>query len=105
MVERLGMEALVAPDGEEAWSLFQAHQGQVRAALLDLTMPRRSGVEVYRLIRKIAPDLPVVICSGFSREALPELRDSSERRVFLAKPYTFEQLEEALRKAMGPLSQ
>ncbi|WP_005036820.1 CHASE domain-containing protein [Holophaga foetida] len=101
MLERLGMEVLVAADGEEAWSLFQAHREQVSIALLDLTMPRRSGVEVYGLIRSVAPDLPVIICSGFSREAMPELKDASERRVFLAKPYTFEQLEQALRKVLG----
>nr|WP_320133927.1 CHASE domain-containing protein [uncultured Holophaga sp.] len=101
MVSRLGLQPLLACDGDEAWSLYQAHREEIAAAFLDLTMPGRSGTEVYRLIRGLDPDLPVVICSGYSREDIPEPTHAGERRTFLAKPYSFRQLQEALAAVMA----
>jgi CheY-like chemotaxis protein len=100
MAERLGFQVLSAEDGEAAWQLFQAHQEQIRLAVLDLTMPRRSGAELYRLIRQRHPRLPILLCSGYSREAVPEAQGPTEPRTFLQKPFTFQQLGTALRELL-----
>jgi CheY-like chemotaxis protein len=101
MAERLGFRVLAAEDGEEAWTLFQEHQADIRGVVLDLTMPRRSGTEVYRLIRSRHPRMPILLCSGYSREAVPESQGPDEPRVFLQKPFTYAQLAVALRDLMG----
>ena len=101
MVERLGFSVVEASDGEEAWEHFRREPSRFRAVVLDLTMPRRGGLEVYALIRDQAPALPIVLCSGYSREEIPEPRDSEEPRVFLQKPFTFRQFEAALREVLG----
>jgi len=101
MAERLGFSVVEAADGEEAWEHFRRDPSRFRAVVLDLTMPRRGGLEVYALIRNEAPALPIVLCSGYSREEIPEPRDSEEPRVFLQKPFTFRQFEAALREVLG----
>jgi PAS domain S-box-containing protein len=100
MAERLGFEVIEAADGEEAWTLFQANRSRLRGVVLDLTMPRRGGLEVYGLIRKESPSLPVVLCSGYSREEVPKPLDAREPRAFLQKPFTFRQFEAALREVL-----
>jgi len=101
MVERIGFQPLPAEDGEAAWTLFQAHREAIRAVLLDLTMPRRSGAEVYALIRALDPGLPILLCSGYSREAVPDAQGPDEPRGFLQKPFSFAQLEAALLELMA----
>ncbi len=100
MFERLGFQVIEAADGDEAWTLFLAHRSSLSAVVLDLTMPRRGGLEVYALIRSETPRMPVVLCSGYSREAIPEPLDPLEPRVFLQKPFTFRQMEAALREVL-----
>ena len=100
MAERLGYQVLAAADGEEAWRLFQAHRAEITVVVLDLTMPRRSGGEVYGLVRNLEPRVPILLCSGYSREAVPEPRSPDEPRGFLQKPFTFAQLGTALRELM-----
>lgn len=105
MVERLGLTVLEAADGQEAWDLFQAHREDLQWVILDLTMPRMGGLEVYQRIRAGHPSLPVLLCSGYSREAIPEPTDPSEPTAFLQKPFRYAQLTSALqelaRKAAG----
>jgi len=101
MAERLGMEVVEAGDGEEAWARYQECPSRFRVVVLDLTMPRRGGLEVYALIRREAPRMPVILCSGYSREAIPEVQDAFEPRVFLQKPFTHRQFEAALRDVLA----
>ncbi len=104
MIERLGFSVVEAADGEEAWEHFCREPSRFRAVVLDLTMPRRGGLEVYAMIRGEAPALPIVLCSGYSRDEIPEPRDSHEPRAFLQKPFTFRQFEAALREVLGLLT-
>jgi signal transduction histidine kinase/CheY-like chemotaxis protein len=101
MAERLGFQVLEAADGEEAWSLFQAYESSITAVVLDLTMPRRGGAEVYSLIRARMSWMPVVLCSGYSREAIPDPTGNGEPRVFLQKPFSFRQFESSLREVLA----
>lgn len=101
MAERLGFQVIEAADGEEAWSLFQLHETEINVVILDLTMPRRGGAEVYRLIRERVRRMPVVLCSGYSREAIPEPSEAGEPRVFLQKPFSFRQFENSLRETLA----
>jgi len=101
MAERLGFQVLAAEDGAVAWALFQERREEIRVAVLDLTMPRLGGGEVYARIRRESPRLPILLCSGYSREAVPEAADPSEPRGFLQKPFTFAQFKAALGEVLA----
>jgi PAS domain S-box-containing protein len=105
MAERLGFQVLPAEDGEADWALFQARRGEIRVAILDLTMPRMGGAEVYALIRGQSPDLPILLCSGYSREAIPKPASPAEPSAFLQKPFTFAQFSAALARLLQGVAQ
>jgi CheY-like chemotaxis protein len=101
MLRAMGFEVLLAANGVEALALLEAKQGRIRAVLLDLTMPRMDGEATLRGMRKVSPNLPVVLCSGYdvveSQERFADLRVSG----FLHKPFRLAELQRVLRHALG----
>ena len=65
ILKRSGYAVLSAVDGQEAVDVFQAHDGTVDLVILDVTMPRLSGVEAATRIRALAPDIKIMISSGY----------------------------------------
>lgn len=57
VLKKMGHEVLEAPDGPEAWAVFQAPDAP-RLAILDWMMPEMDGLEVVRRVRALPADLP-----------------------------------------------
>jgi len=93
-----GHEVLEARDGEEAVEVFRLHQHHIDLVLLDLTMPKKSGREVFRELKEINPDVPVIVSSGYSKEAAT---DGGGVQAFLPKPYTAQDLLASVSEAFG----
>jgi len=98
ILERGGYTVLEASDGREALDLFAAHRAELTAVVLDLTMPRVSGQEALSALRKLRPEMPVLLTSGYSHEALPPELVSEPRTAFLQKPFNPNTLLSALDK-------
>jgi len=87
ILEPHGFTVLTACDGVEAIELYRQHLGEIRAVLLDLTMPRMGGEQALREIRKLDPRARVILMSGYKqRESIRELTESGEAS-FLSKPF------------------
>jgi PAS domain S-box-containing protein len=99
MLERLGFEVITAEDGIAALERLEAHQGAFAAVLLDLTMPRMTGQEALHEIRRLRPDVPMVLMSGYTeQEVASKLLDSAGGATgFLQKPFLPEDLTSVLR--------
>ena len=63
-LEMCGYDVVYAVDGEEALEQFEQHKSAVSLVVLDLDLPKRSGMECLQLIRADRSDVPVVIISG-----------------------------------------
>ncbi len=63
-LESAGYAVIEAEDGEAAITLFRAHRDEISAAIFDLSMPRRNGLEALEVIREEEPGLPAMIVSG-----------------------------------------
>ena len=101
MLMRMGFKVLMAKDGIEALQIFKKNPHEVGIVLSDLGMPRMDGWETLLALRKIRPDIPVVLASGHDESKVlvgdhPELP-----QVFLHKPYKKAELRAALAKAMA----
>ena len=90
-----------ACDGEEAVSMLEARCEDFDVVLLDLILPRQSGAAVFKRLKSLRPDLPVVLSSGNVSEGLsdPELRDGVAG--VLPKPYLPTDLVRAVRKVLS----
>lgn len=75
-LDRLGYNVLSAEDGIEGLKRFESHKKDISLVLTDLAMPRMTGFEMSKEIKNINPDLPVILCTGFSesfdKEDIPE---------------------------------
>jgi two-component system cell cycle sensor histidine kinase/response regulator CckA len=86
VLERAGLTVLAAADGYEAIRTFRERAAEIRAVLLDLTMPGMDGAEVHRQIKQVSPEVRVILCSGYNEHDLAAKLD--DRPIsFLSKPY------------------
>jgi PAS domain S-box-containing protein len=100
VLEMHGYTVILADDGLQAIERFESNRGAIDLVVLDLSMPRRSGLEVLRAIRETDPGVKVILSSGYPpAEPVPGV-------TFLPKPYRAEMLAGAVRAALDtpPLS-
>ncbi len=100
MLERLGFLVITAEDGIAALERLEAHQGAIAAVLLDLSMPRMTGQEALHEIRRLRPDVPIILMSGYTEQGVAsKLLDSVGGATgFLQKPFLPEDLTSVLRE-------
>jgi len=100
ILERLGYVVLSADDGVAALEVFQREHHRIRLVLLDVRMPRMDGAETLRRLRKLAPNLPVVIVSGFGADKDLETIRAIGVQGVVEKPFTVAELSEAVARAL-----
>ncbi len=83
VLEGAGYRVVLACTGQEALDFFAAEGGQFSVVLLDRSMPLKSGDEVLEELQRVAPDVPVIMSSGYPCEADVLAPGIS----FLPKPY------------------
>ncbi|MCA8979607.1 MAG: response regulator, partial [Planctomycetes bacterium] len=69
ILEHAGCRVHTAEDGAAGLATFAQHREEIDAVVLDLSMPRISGADVLAELRRLSPELPVVVTSGFADEA------------------------------------
>jgi len=87
LLESGGYRVLTAEHGEEGLEIFRARANEIDAVLLDMTMPVMGGVETFRALRSIRPDVPVLISSGYTEREAVNRFDGDAPTGFLQKPY------------------
>jgi two-component system cell cycle sensor histidine kinase/response regulator CckA len=95
-----GYTVITAVDGREAVELFLAGVGTIDLVLLDLTMPRMSGLEVLERIRKVDPTVKVVLSSGYRAEEAHDPERLAGASAFLSKPYRVDVLSRTIRDVL-----
>jgi two-component system cell cycle sensor histidine kinase/response regulator CckA len=99
ILEGAGYRVMPAADGREAVELVTRHSGEVKALLLDMTMPTMSGEEAVRVLRELDCPVPVILSSGLlDVDVLERLGAHDPERVrVLQKPFRRAELLEMLR--------
>jgi CheY-like chemotaxis protein len=103
LVERAGHEAATAYDGQDAVETLEREKFDVM--LLDLTMPRMTGVEVVRWLRDrpdVAPDLRIVVISAWAGENRAVLQELGITTV-MQKPLRIQQLTDLIAETLRDL--
>ena len=95
----LGYRVLLAENGEIAQQHVAARPGRINCVLLDLVMPVLSGPDCFRRLRELDPTLPIVLCSGYDREAAADGLLALGANGFVRKPYDFAELAAAIAAA------
>jgi PAS domain S-box-containing protein len=101
MLERLGYSVIATENGKEAVACFLNHPGDIWCVVCDLTMPGMDGWETLKALRKLEPDLPVILASGYDESRAMAGCCAEPPSAFLAKPYGLEDLRALLGKVLG----
>ena len=100
LLEAIGYRVLAAKDGKEAVQVYEKNRDEIDIVLLDIVMPNMGGGEAYDRMKKINPDVKVLLLSGYSinggaREILKRGCDG-----FIQKPFDMKQLSQSIRNIL-----
>ncbi len=87
-----GYRVVTARDGFQALDIYKKLQTDIELVILDFTMPIMDGAEVFNELRKINPQVPVVLSSGFTEQDKLKWMLAKGLRGFIPKPYTQQKL-------------
>lgn len=96
MLTHLGLEPVLAIDGDSGIASFKVHRETTHCVLLDMTMPGKNGVEVLRELRRIDPSARIVIMTGFDESDCLRKFDRDAPSGFLGKPFQIGELRAQL---------
>jgi len=99
-LERFGYRVLEAQNGRSGAALFRSSINTIDLIILDLTMPVMSGEETLAELRRICPDIAIVLSTGFSETEARLRFQGADLAGFLQKPYTAIQLADVVRAAV-----
>jgi len=92
MLRKKGLSVIEAIDGTAAVELFRANELDIALVLLDVTLPRMSGPEVFAELRRIRPDIKVIITTAYSQETTVPTGGDQQSWAFIRKPYQLNDL-------------
>jgi signal transduction histidine kinase/CheY-like chemotaxis protein len=102
MLTSAGYRALAVPDGLSALETVRQPGTQVDLVILDQTMPGMDGRETLQALRGIAPELPVILSSGYDGPQADPAPSSGPPLAFLHKPYRAASLFSAIEQTLRP---
>ena len=101
MLRRRGLSVLEAGDGHAAVDLFRANQSAIGVVLLDLTLPGMSGTDVLAEVRRIRPDVKVILTTAYSEEVAVNAVGGQRDWAFIRKPYKITDLAKLVRDVLS----
>ena len=101
LLKRMGFSVLKAKDGQESVDIFNQTEEAITCVILDLTMPGMGGGVTMAELKKVRPDVPIILSSGYSEEHIAEAPRQLAPAAFLPKPYDFDKLNRVLRKVLS----
>jgi CheY-like chemotaxis protein len=99
-LEKLGFKVLVAGDGLEAMEAFRADLDRIDLVIMDLTMPRMDGREAFQTMRRLKPDVKVILSSGYNEQESVQQFIGKSLAGFLQKPYTLDSLRKTIHRIL-----
>lgn len=101
ILKRLNFKPLLANDGVEGVMQVAMHKNEINSVIVDMNMPNMNGVQFVKAVRKLMPDLPVVVATGSINEYNNVELNALEVSSILEKPFTEAQLSETLSKIIA----
>ena len=100
MLEDIGFQTLTAKDGLEGVETYRQHQHDISLVLLDMTMPKLNGTGCFHELRKINPNVKVILSSGYNEAETTGEFNTDAPAGFIQKPYMPESLFEVIKTVM-----
>ncbi len=100
MLEILGYKVFYAQTGEEAVRIYKQHQHEIDLVIQDMVMPGMNGADIFQAIRKISPNVKVILASGYVMNKQIAAVMEAGCRAFMQKPFRLEELSVKVREVL-----
>jgi PAS domain S-box-containing protein len=100
LLEKLGYQVDTSTSSAKAFDLFEKNSGNYDLVMTDMTMPGITGRELAEKMVKIRPDIPIVLCSGFSHHIDGDEAKKIGIRAFVMKPLKLQEIAHTVRKVL-----
>ena len=101
VLESLKYQVVVVSSADEALKVFSRSPDDFDLVITDMTMPKMTGDVLAKEILKIRPDIPVILCTGFSETMTKEKALAAGIRDFLMKPVNIQDLAVSVQNVLA----
>ncbi|MBI9075289.1 MAG: PAS domain-containing protein [Desulfatibacillum sp.] len=103
-LERLGYQVTALASGKEAWKKFQENPGKYDMVITDYNMPEMTGDKLVKQLFSLRPQIPVIMCTGFSEKFSESLARELGIMEYVTKPVLMQEFAYTIRKVLdgGP---
>lgn len=100
MLERLGYQVTIKNTGLEALETFQSEPGRFDLVITDQTMPGMTGADLAQRMIRSNPDIPIILCTGYSTIMSEEKAKTVGIMEFALKPLVEKDITQLIRKVL-----
>jgi len=100
ILESLGYEVVARNSSIEALELFKEKKDRFDLVITDMTMPHLTGEKLAEILMQIRPDIPVILCTGFSFMIDEQKALNMGIRAFISKPILKQEIAETIRQVL-----
>ncbi|MCP3875982.1 MAG: response regulator, partial [Desulfobacteraceae bacterium] len=100
ILERLGYNVSVRSNSLEALDTFNSNPDGYDLVISDMTMPNLTGDQLAQKLMSIRPDIPIIICTGFSERINKEQAEANKVKGLLMKPVVKSEMAQMVRRVL-----
>ena len=100
MLHQLGYRVVLAANAAEALEIFLDKRDSLDLVITDKTLPKMTGFELARAIKNLRPDIPIVLCTGYSEKEDMAVGEAIGISQFVMKPLRKKALAETVRQVL-----
>ena len=101
MLEKLGYKVTARTSSIEALEAFRNKPQEFDLVITDMTMPNMTGKDLAKELMTIRPDIPIILCTGFSEKIDERIAEEMGIRAFVMKPIVMRQIADTIREVLG----
>jgi len=105
LLTEMGYQVTTMTDSREALTLFTANANRFELIITDQTMPVLTGKELIQKLKQIRPDIPTIICTGYSSKLDEAKAKELGADAFLMKPLDLPQLLQTVRRVLDGVNE
>ncbi|MBF0510372.1 MAG: PAS domain S-box protein, partial [Deltaproteobacteria bacterium] len=100
ILKRLGYQVTAYTDSLEALCLFRDHPDSFDLVITDQTMPIITGLDLAREVLAIRPDMPIILCTGYSESVTSEMAKAAGIQEYILKPLDHLEMANVVRRTL-----
>jgi signal transduction histidine kinase len=104
VLQDLGYQVVGTSDPCQALEELRREPHRFDVVITDMSMPKLSGLALTREIRRIRPDVPVILTTGYLEESFAEMVKVHGISDLLKKPFSVHDISQMIRKVLDPIA-